>query len=194
MRFRRDSLSLLLAFAAACSPKAEAERPAENTNPPPAEATWEPNHQGTLQYQVPAEWVAERPRSNLRQAQYRVPDKDGTEAAAELILFHFGPDAGTLEQNLERARSQIAPDPSSGTPVEDTLESAGALRVVTLDAQGSYSDQLTGTVQPDSRMLWAHVTTPAGPYFFKLVGPRGTVSDWTSEFAEVLRSTRFAPR
>jgi hypothetical protein len=167
----------------------------EEGDPPPPSLPRRPEDpaEGSLRYEVPGEWVSERPRSNLRKAQYRVPDKDGQEQAAELVVFHFGPDAGSLEQNLERARSQISPDDESGEPDEASFE-AGGLRVSTLDAQGTYSDQLSGESRPDSRMLWAYVATPAGPYFFKLVGPRGTVSDWAAEFGSMLRSVRFDAR
>lgn len=190
----RDSFPLLLAFLCACSPRAEGTGGEQATGPSPTAGIPAQARESELRYRAPEEWTPEPPRSNLRKAQYRVPDKDGTEAAAELVVFHFGPDAGSLEQNLERARSQISPEEASGAPVEDSFEVEGGLRVTTLDAHGTYSDQLTGSAQPDSRMLWAHVATPAGPYFFKLVGPRGTVSDWTSEFAALVRSVRFDPR
>jgi len=156
-------------------------------NPPTPTPTPPPPTTG-LSYDVPKEWKAEKPASNMRKAQFSVPDCDGQEAAAELIVFHFGDGAGSKEDNLARARSQMAPAEDAPEPREETFTSAGGLEVTAVDLTGTYSDQLTGKTLADSRMIWAYVSTPSGPYFFKLVGPRGTVSDWADEFTALLRS------
>ena len=46
---------------------------------------------------------------------------------------------------------------------------------------------------PGSRMLAAIVTTEAGPYYVKLLGPKATVARWQSSFDGFIGSLRPAP-
>lgn len=163
--------------------------------PPAPEPEDEPSSKPTagapadLTYEVPKEWKAEPPAMNLRKAQYRVQDRDGQEAAAEMIVFFFSGRGGTVEANLARARGQVSPEDESPEAKQETFKT-GPFEITLLDVHGTYTDQLSGTSTRDSRMLWAFVETAAGQYFFKLVGPRGTVSDWSAEFVTLLKSLK----
>jgi hypothetical protein len=49
---------------------------------------------GELRYNVPEGWQAEKPNSNMRVAQYKLPKAEGDSADAELVLYYFGQGQG----------------------------------------------------------------------------------------------------
>lgn len=146
-----------------------------------------------IRFEPPEQWEPVEPTNRMRRAQYRVPDKDGREEAAELVLFYFGPDAGTVEENIGRWKGQVTPDEGDPEPRRESFESNG-IPITWVDLQGTYRDAFSGGTHPDSRFLAAVVEGPNGPIFFKLVGPRNTVNDWVSEFRTMLQSVRPAGR
>ena len=72
---------------------------------------------------------------------------------------------------------------------------AGGLPVTLLEVPGTYvaavrpgaSERLD---KPGFRLMAAVIETPAGPYFFKLVGPDRTIGRWDETFTAFLRSVR----
>src|SRR5947207_9400569 len=55
-----------------------------------------------IKFDAPAGWTKEEPSSNMRKAQYKVPDKEKKGADAQLALFYFGARNEMLEDNLKR--------------------------------------------------------------------------------------------
>lgn len=81
-----------------------------------AVAIQEPMKQSAeLHFKAQADWVAEKPSSNMRLAQYKLPKAEGDTEDASLVLYFFGSNqGGSVQANLERWISQIEqPDGSS---------------------------------------------------------------------------------
>lgn len=156
-----------------------------DASPPPAPAPKaaeapKPSDPNLIRFEAPAAWVKETPRSGMRKAQYRVPDKEKSAADAELALFNFR-GGGTFEDNVRRWGDQMR----GGAPKTELLE--GKCKVGFVDISGEYVGDAGGDPVPDARMLAAIVETSEGPWIFKLVGPSATVSDWRDEFVTLLK-------
>jgi len=154
--------------------------------------------QGSLQFDAPLDWIQMDTSSPLRVAQFGLPRTPGDPEDAELVVYFFGGEGGAVEANLERWTNQmLQPDgrPSSDVATTTSFDVAG-LSVTVLDVPGIYSAE----VQPGSGMRYykrgfrlkaAVVETPAGPYFFKLIGPGRTVAEWEPGFNALLSSVNF---
>ena len=137
-----------------------------------------------IKFEAPKEWTKEKPSSNMRKAQYKVPDKEKKAKDAELTLSFFGKGAGGLEANLKRWSAQMGG--AEGKP--EVIE--GKCKVTLVDLKGTYSPGFGGDAIEDARMLGAVVETEAGPWFFKLVGPAATVGGWKDEMVALLKAAQ----
>lgn len=154
--------------------------------------------QGSLQFDAPLDWVRIDTSFPLRVAQFGLPRMPGDSEDAELVVYYFGAESGSVEANLERWTNQmLQPDerPSSDVATTTNFDVAG-MSVTVLDVPGIYSAE----VQPGSGMRYykrgfrlkaAVVETSIGPYFFKLTGPGRTVTERESEFNTLLSSVNF---
>jgi hypothetical protein len=140
---------------------------------------------------VPADWVAQDPSSGMRLAQFRVPSGDG--AAAELVVYYFGPgQGGSLDANVERWASQFSgPD----GPVEPQITELDAVFPTTLvELTGSYARGVgmgpAGDAQPDRTLLAALVETPQGTLFPQLHGPADLVAAQRDGFVSFVEGIR----
>ena len=154
--------------------------------------------QQSLQFDAPGDWVQLETDSPLRVAQFGLPRAPGDSEDAELVVYYFGGEGGTVEANLERWTNQmLQPDGRSSSDVATTTSfEVGDLPITVLDVPGIYAAE----VQPGSRMRYykrgfrmkaAVVDTPAGPYFFKLTGPGRTVAAWEQGFNALLATVGF---
>lgn len=142
-----------------------------------------------ISWTKPAPWD-ERPASAMRKATYRVPGKAGD---AEVAVFYFGPSSGgAVEANISRWLAQFVNLPADEAR-RDRLTVHG-LEVSTVRvAQGTFSSGMPGgpTTPKENWGLYAAVfETPSGPYFFKMTGPKETVSLEEPRFLELLNSVR----
>ena len=151
-----------------------------------------------LTFDPPAEWIAVQVSSPMRVAQFVLPKSAGDAEDAELAVFYFGGAGGSVEANLERWTGQmLQPDGRRSADVATTTTFAvGDLAVTTLDVPGIYAAEVRPGSgmryhKPDFRLRAAVVETPAGPYFFRLTGPAGTVEAWDQRFVSLLESVRF---
>src|ERR1041385_3882899 len=73
---------------------------------------------GEIRYTMPAGWQEEKPTSNMRVAQYKLPRVEGDNADAELVLYYFGQgQGGSTQANIDRWLNQMQqPD---GSPSKD---------------------------------------------------------------------------
>jgi hypothetical protein len=138
----------------------------------------------TIKFEAPKEWTKETPKSNMRKAQYKVPDKEKKAKDAELLLFFFGPNAGTIDANLKRWAGQMG----QATFTPEKIE--GACKITLVDIKGSYQERPDAEAIADARMIAAVVETADGPWFFKLVGPADTVGDWREETVKMLKEAK----
>ena len=154
--------------------------------------------QQSLRFDAPLDWIQIDTDSPLRVAQFGLPRAPGDTEDAELVVYYFGGEGGTVEANLERWTNQmLQPDGRASSEVATTtsFEVAG-LPVTVLDVPGIYAAEvLAGSrmrfYKRDFRMKAAVVDTPAGPYFFKLTGPGRTVTDWEPGFNALLATVSF---
>ena len=157
------------------------------------------NAAGDLRYKVPEGWTVEKPTSEMRFAQYKLPKAAGDGEDALLIVYYFGKgQGGTPEANIERWINQVKqPD---GSPSKDKAKietlTVNGLPVTTLDVLGNYSGGMSADSAPqDSKSIYrlrgAIIDTPKGSYFVKLTGPEKTVNHWDQAFTEYLGSFEF---
>ena len=157
------------------------------------------NTAGELRYKVPAGWATEKPTSDMRLAQYKLPKSDGDGEDALLVVYYFGQgQGGPAQANIDRWINQIQqPDgrPSKEKAKTEALTING-LSVNTVDVTGNYS----GGMSPDSapannksiyRLRAAVIDTPKGSYFVKLTGPEKTIGHWDQAYTEYLKSFEF---
>ena len=155
-------------------------------------------------YTAQSGWVREEPASSARVAEYTLPSSEGSEQDATLVVYYFGSaGAGTVQANLDRWIGQFEqPDGSASSDAAmirmiSTLDTQG-LAVTTVDLSGRYVAQIfPGSDErvnnPGYRLLAAIVTTEAGPYYVKLIGPEATVARWQSSFDGFIGSLRPTP-
>lgn len=154
---------------------------------------------GELRYKVPVGWVVEKPTSDMRVAQYKLPKTGGDSEDGLLIVYYFGKgQGGPAQANIDRWIGQMQqPD---GSPSKDKAKTealtVNGLPVNTVDVLGNYS----GGMSPDSapaekksiyRLRAAVVETPNGNYFVKLTGPEKTVGHWDQAYADYIKSFEF---
>jgi len=147
-----------------------------------------------MRWTAPESWVAERPSSSMRRAQYRVPgQEEGRDA--EAIVFYFGPgQGGDAESNAARWIAQFS-DPSGG-PTEHSEKRelrVGDMEIVRVEVRGTYDGGMLmrrggPTSFPDYMLLGAIAKGPDANWFFKLTGPEPTVQQHKKAFDELLAS------
>jgi len=138
-----------------------------------------------LKSRTPANWVAEKPTSNLRVAQFRIPKVGEDTKDAEFVVFFFQGQGGGVEDNVKRWKEMFFPP--RGKSIEDvsSLEKTkvGDVPVTILDIHGTYKFKKAPFVpdskaelRPGYRMIAAYFGSKNGPYFIRLVGPAATVA------------------
>lgn len=152
-----------------------------------------------LRFQAPFGWVAERPSSNMRVAQYRLPQAEGDPEDGSLVLYYFGEgQGGSVQANLDRWVGQME-QPDGGSSKEkartETLTVNG-LNATLLDVSGTYTAEMMPGGgdrhnKANYRMRAAVVETPKGAYFVKLVGPEKTISRWDQGYMAFIKSFEF---
>jgi hypothetical protein len=135
-----------------------------------------------IQFEAPKEWTKGTPASQMRKAQYKVPDKEKKEKEGELILYYFGKQgAGGVDDNLKRWAGQMGQTEFKPERIE------GKCKITLIDVKGTYAERPGSDPLANARMIGAIVETDAGPWYFKLVGPADTVGDWREELVKLLK-------
>lgn len=151
---------------------------------------------GPFAMTVPKDWTVRATKSRMRVAEIVLPGKQGEQP--ELIIYFFGATgAGTVDANMDRWLGQIQqPD---GKPSRDVakLEKTkfGGQDATFVSVSGRYvAAAMPGATdavdKADQTLLGAIVGSPAGPYYFKLVGPKATVDASTATFKKMLESLK----
>lgn len=144
---------------------------------------------GDLQWTAPDGWRSVTPSSSMRVAEWALAKSDGDADDASLVVFHFPGTGGSVQANLDRWYGQFEqPDGrATGDVAQVTTRDVASLHVTITDVTGTFAGggMMGGppsAPKPDYRMLAAIVETPAGPWFFKLTGPKRTVEHWRASF------------
>ncbi len=164
--------------------------------PPPGAGAPEPDAEGRLtvagiQWQAAAPLVYQAPSSAMRAAQYGI---DGGDEGTELTVFHFPGGGGGIQANIDRWVGQMRV--SADRPPETTRSMVAGMQVTKIDVYGGFGGmQMPGQAGAEGadggyRMLGAIVEGPAGPVFFKMVGPEATVNLAAEAFDGLIASFR----
>lgn len=151
-----------------------------------------------LKYDAPAGWVAMRPSSPMRVAEFTLPKADGDVEDAALAVFFFSGQGGSVQANLDRWMAQMAqPDgrPSKDVAKTSSLKTKSGLAVTVVDVPGTYVAEIKPGAserhnKPNFRLRAAVVESKDGPYFVKLTGPAKTLARWEESFMTFLQSLR----
>ncbi len=157
------------------------------------------NVAGEFRFKVPDGWTVEKPTSEMRVAQYKLPKADGDSEDALLVVYYFGQgQGGSAQANIDRWINQIKQPDGQDSKEKAKTETltANGLQVNTVDVSGNYA----GGMSPDSapannksiyRLRAAVVETPKGSYFVKLTGPEKTVGRWDQAYNDYIKSFEF---
>jgi hypothetical protein len=194
-------LSLFLVTACKRTPeepagsRAEPQAPASATPAPPAPAA--PVAPGASAREItwtdPAGWQKVPSGSPMRKATYKVPAAPKDPEDGELAVFYFRGEGGSTEANIQRWIGQF-PDAKPADAKRSQRNVSGMNQTI-VEVEGTYSGGgmpggPAATPKPQYRLIGAVVETPAGPYFFKLTGPKKTVEAAKSTFFTLLDSVK----
>ena len=154
--------------------------------------------QDPLKFVVPQGWVSRPPASTMRVAEFTLPRVTADTEDAQLAIFFFGGQGGSVQANIDRWIGQMTqPDGRSSREVASTttLRTQSGLKVSLVDVTGTYVAEVKpGSAQrfnkPGFRLRAAVVETARGPYFVKLTGPAATVARWDRSFLDFLAALR----
>ena len=157
------------------------------------------NVSGELRSKIPEGWTTEKPTSDMRVAQYKLPKAEGDREDALLVVYYFGQgQGGSSQANIDRWINQMKqPDGSSSKEKAKTgTMTVNGLQVSTVDVLGNYSGGMSPDSAPaDSKSIYrlraAVVDTPKGSYFVKLTGPEKTIGHWDQAYTAYLNSLEF---
>ncbi len=158
---------------------------------------------GELHYKVPEGWREEKPNSNMRVAQYKLPKAEGDNADAELVVYYFGQgQGGSAQANIDRWLNQMQQPDGSPSKEKAKIENmtVNGMPVTTVDVLGKYNGGMaspgaapsaTPADMSNYRMRAAIIETPKGSYFVKSTGPQKTVSHWDQAYTDYIKSFEF---
>jgi hypothetical protein len=148
-----------------------------------------------LAWTAPATWIAEKPASSMRRAQYKVPGGAGD---GECVVFYFGPgQGGDPMSNAQRWAEQFTL--ADGSPAQSAMKTSeivvGGLKVVIVEVAGTYKGGMTMTMEPAApkpgyRLLGAIAPGPDANWYFKFTGPDATVKDQRAAFMSMVSSLK----
>lgn len=145
---------------------------------------------GGVSWEAPKEWKAEGQRP-MRVATYTVPAAKGDNEGAELAVFFFGKEGGSIDANVTRWSGQFdgAPKPETKT------EKMAGFEVTTVELAGTYQQSMGGPMGPKTpkagyKLYGAIVAAPEGNVFFKLTGPAKTVDGSKAAMKKMLGAMR----
>lgn len=147
---------------------------------------------------TPADWKEEPlPAKSMRMQQFKLPKAEGDPEDAELALFFFRGNAGSVQDNLARQEKKF--EIPAGKKPEDVIKvekiKLGGTDAVYQDIQGTYLKKAGGpfdpnakiTKMPSYRQLYVIFETKDGQYYMTLVGPAKTIEKHKKGFEEWLK-------
>ncbi len=142
-----------------------------------------PTDQASITWTVPAGWKTVPNPNSMRIATYVVTGPDGD---AEVTVSRAG---GTPEANIERWLGQFD---EAGKDVR-AVKTIRGVKVSTVEVAGTYSGGGMGPGKPAGphpgwALSGAIVEAPGSPYFFKMIGGKGTVRGAHASFDALLAS------
>ena len=146
---------------------------------------------GTIQANIPQNWLRETPSSNMRIAQFRLPKVNG--GSEDGLIAVFAGIGGGIEGNIKRWLGQFKRP--GGKPMSEfatiTKETVGHFNVTFVSAEGTLLASSMGDAGGEKRgyyLIAAIVETHSDPYFFKGTGPLLTMKGYEESFKKFIRS------
>jgi hypothetical protein len=148
-----------------------------------------------LTFTTPDGWRQSAGGSSMRVAEFTLPRADGDAEDAQLIVYYFGGQGGSVDANIQRWVGQMQqPDGRPSTAVvKKQTRTVNGLTVTLVDVDGTYVAEMapgaaTRHNKPRFRLRAGVVETPTGPYFIKLTGPEKTVTGWNAAYDQFVGS------
>ncbi len=196
-RYLRCEWVALVLFAAMLSGCSDGSPAETESTPGPAVSSGNTGASGAgLEFEAPSTWISETPSSSMRLAQYRLPHIEGDPEDAELAVFYFGGQGGSVQANVDRWIGQFSnPDGSPVTDPRVSQRDTNGIPLTLVDVGGTYHQaqgpmMAATTAKENYRMLAAVAEGPGGPAFFKLTGPQPTVDHFEESFNSFLDALR----
>ena len=150
---------------------------------------------GPFSVAVPADWIEKPITSSMRSAHYQLPAPAGE---AELIVYYFGEGgAGGVQANLDRWLGQFQQADGKASKDVAKIEKAkfAGQEATIVSVSGRYvTTSMPGggdpIDKPEQSLIAAIVASPQGNYYFKLVGPKATVTAHAAKFRAMLGSLK----
>jgi hypothetical protein len=130
------------------------------------------------------------PEKPMRVVTYVVPAKDGSGEAGDCAISYFGSgQGGVVTANIDRWVGQFEPP----LPPVQAVREVNGIKVTTVQLGGTYIGMggmmaESSPKKEDYRLLGAIIEAPEGMVFFKMTGPRKTVTEAEKEFDAMLGS------
>ncbi|MEE9128439.1 MAG: hypothetical protein V3T84_00330 [Phycisphaerales bacterium] len=195
MRLQRDSSLIVLAvLLTGCNQNTVPQETASSTPPPPKVDDPRTASFVGLTAPKPVTWIEHPPTGSMRAANYTVPGRDGNEAA-HIVVFYFGPtQGGTIDDNINRWRSQFQLD-ENGDLLEPKIDrfDVGSMAITLVELTGAWQEMGSASFTPDQVFLMAIVEAPVGKVFIRLAGQTATVEANREDFMAMIRGLRKTP-
>lgn len=153
-----------------------------------------PSGAGGLVWSAPKEWSVSPSASSMRVVTYKVPAAAGDAEGGEVAVFYFGQgQGGSTQANVDRWIAQFKPEKGSAGPGKPVSMKVGAIPVTIVTTEGTYSSGMPGgamTPKPGWALRGGIAEGPAGPVFFKMVGPKKTILGATPAFDAFLKTLK----
>jgi hypothetical protein len=150
-----------------------------------------------LTFTTPDGWRQSPGGSPMRVAEFALPRADGDAEDAQLVVYYFGGQGGSVEANIERwvGQMQQADGKPSTAVARKEIRTVNGLKVTLVDVDGTYVAETAPGAgarhnKPHFRLRAGVVETPKGPYFIKLTGPEKTVTRWNRAYDQFVGSMK----
>ena len=186
MGAQRDNFEKFLRSVKFGDGPAVAEAPAAAAAAPKVEAPQQQQSQQTAKtgltaWTKPESWKQdEKPRA-MRELTFFA----GDEAPAEIIVSRMGGNFGGLLANINRWRQQVGLGPVDSEKDQPSTR-------MQLDNGAAAVFDMSGTGANGKRQIVVMTARNDGVWFFKILGPSGTVEKQKPAFDEFLKSVKFA--
>ena len=150
-----------------------------------------------LTFTAPQGWQQGKPGSPMRVAEFTLPRAEGDAEDAQLVLYFFGGQGGSVDANIQRwvAQMQQADGTPSSAVAKKQSRKVNGLAVTLVDVSGTYiAETAPGATErhnkPRFRLRAGVIETAQGPYFVKLIGPEKTVTRWDHAYDQFVGSLK----
>jgi len=146
-----------------------------------------------LKATTPAEWKDEKPSSNMRFQQFKLPKAEKDAADAELAFFVFPGGSGTVEQNLKRQLDKFVED---GRTDKVAKIKVGEIEATYQDVAGTFKKKAFPMatdftkVEGQRQLYVVFEAVDKKQYYLTLLGSKDTVEKHKKSFEDFLKSFR----